>query len=87
MGFVRDIVHNMLYQTFHLIDKSRVVGTILMKLSKVFDCLPHDLVTAKLHAYGSIRPRLIWSYLSDRHQRIKLDSAFSSWMQTISGIQ
>ena len=59
-----------------------------MDLSKAFDCLPHNLIIAKLHAYGLDHDslRLIRSYLSNRHQRIKLDSVFSSWMQTIIGV-
>ena len=59
-----------------------------MDLSIAFDCLHHDLIIAKLHGYGlnynSLR--LIRSYLSNQHQRIKPDSVFSSWIQTIIGI-
>ena len=79
---------NLLFNWQNCFDKSGVVGTILVDLSKEFDCLPHDLIIAKLNAYGLDHDslRLIRSYLSNRHQRIKLDSVFSSWMQTIIGV-
>ena len=59
-----------------------------MDLSKALDFLPHDLTIAKLHVYGLDHDslRLIGSYLSNRHQRIKLDPVFSSWIQTIIGV-
>ena len=79
---------NLLLNWQNCLDKSRVVGTILMDLSKAFDCLPHDLIIAELHAYDLDHdsPRLIRSYLSNRHQRIKLDLVFSSWIKTIIGV-
>ena len=33
-------------------DSGRFTGTILMDLSKVYDCLRHDFSIAKLEAYG-----------------------------------
>ena len=34
------------------LDNKEYVAAILMDLSKAFDCLPHRLLTYKLHAYG-----------------------------------
>ena len=59
-----------------------------MDLSKAFDTLNHDLHIAKLHAYGFENGalRLIRSYLSNRWQRTKVNTSFSSWSELISGV-
>ena len=43
---------NLINKWHSCLDNSGVVGTILMNLSKAFDCLTHELVLARLHAYG-----------------------------------
>ena len=43
---------NLLKNWQKCLDKSGVAGTVLMDLSKGYDCLPHDLLLAKLSAYG-----------------------------------
>ena len=53
------------------LDSGRFIGTILMELSKVYDCLPRDLLIAKLEAYGLDNSSLnfLLDYLSFRKQR------------------
>ena len=60
------------------LDEGKVVGTVLMDLSKAYDCLPHDLLIAKVAAYGVDLSSLIllYNYLSDRSQRVKVGSCF-----------
>ena len=50
------------------LDNKKFVGAVLMDLSKAFDCVPHDLLIAKMHAYGFDRDTLIlmFSYLKGR---------------------
>ena len=63
-------------------------GAILTDLSKAFDCLNHDLLIAKLNAYGFILDSLkfIRSYLRGSKQRTKVGSEFSKWLEIKSGI-
>ena len=63
------------------LDNKQNIGLFMMDLSKAFDCIPHNLLIAKLHAYGFAKNslKLIYSYLEKRNQRVKINSEFSSW--------
>ena len=70
------------------LDKNGYAGAILMDLSKAFDCLNHDLMLAKLHAYGFSKKSLntIRSYLKHRWQRTKINTSFSKWSELLLGV-
>jgi hypothetical protein len=70
------------------LDRKGVSGAFLTDLSKAFDCLPHDLLIAKLDAYGFSTKalELISDYLSKRYHRTKVGSSFSSWACIIFGV-
>ena len=70
------------------LDEKGYAGAILTDLSKAFDCLNHDLLIAKLNAYGFSQDALkfIRSYLKDRKQRTKVGTAFSKWLEIKYGV-
>ena len=70
------------------LDKHYVAGGLLTDLSKAFDCLNHDLLMAKLEAYGFDDKSLgyIYSYLSERKHRTKVNNSYSDWCYIILGI-
>ena len=69
-------------------NKQDFVGLLLTDLSKAFDWTDHELLIAKLHAYGfNIKSlEFIHSYLYDRIQRVKINSSFSHWSKVESGV-
>ena len=70
------------------LDRKGYAGAVLMDLSKAFDCINHDLLIAKLHAYGfgidSLK--MIKDYLSNRKQRVKINTSFSTWSDLLLGV-
>ena len=70
------------------LDQGGEYAALLTDLSKAFDCLPHDLIIAKLHAYGfdKISLRLMHSYLTDRYQRVKINNSYSLWSLIKHGV-
>ena len=63
------------------LDKGNKCGVLLTDLSKAFDCLVHDLLIAKLAAYGfdHLSLKLIFSYLTDRQQRVRINGSYSEY--------
>ena len=70
------------------IDNNKNAGAILTDLSKAFDCLNHKLLIAKLNAYGFDENSLqfIYSYLTERKQRTKVNNSLSEWKIIKSGV-
>ena len=71
-----------------VLDKKGFRGAVLMDLSKAFDTKKHDLLWAKLYAYGFSKEslKLFHSYLSNRWHRTKINKQFSSWQELIQGM-
>ena len=69
-------------------DYGRVFGVLLTDISKAFNCIPHDLIIAKLEAYGfqTDALNLVYDYLSNRKQRVKINEKFSCWKNIEYGV-
>ena len=81
-GFSRQTALTMLPEKWiKVLDDIGYAGALLMDLSKAFDTINHELLTAKLHAYGFGKEALtlIASYQSDRWQHVKINDTFSTW--------
>ena len=63
------------------------ICVLFMGLSKAFDTINHDLLLAKLHAYGfSINAlNLMCSYLKNRKERVQINNNFSATKSVIAG--
>ena len=70
------------------LDKGGAFGALLTDISKAYDCLPNELLIAKLHAYGLdiLSLKLLHSYLTKQKQRVKLNGKYSSRSEIIFGV-
>ena len=84
----KDIQHNMHFLKNWQKCKSGVVGTVLMDISKAYDCVLHGLLLAKLPAYGFDESviTLIANYISNKYQHVKIGFTFSSYLEILRGV-
>ena len=59
-----------------------------MDLSKALDCIPHDLLATKCHAYGLSKDAVtfVHSYLNRRKQGVKINDTERVFQIILSGI-
>ena len=71
------------------LDKGEYVDVIFMDLSKAFDTINHNLLLAKLKAYGFSHNALAFmlSYLKNRSHRVNINNNFSTWEEIIVGVR
>ena len=69
-------------------DNGSYVSALFMDLSKVFDIINHDLMLAKLKAYGfsTNALNLMHSYLKNRKQKVQTNNKFSLERNIIAGV-
>ena len=65
-----------------------VVGALLIDLSKAFDSIPHDLLVAKLGAYGFSEDSIayLYSYLKGRKQAVRIKNVYSTYQTILAGV-
>ncbi len=70
------------------LDRKGHAGAVLMDLSKAFDTINHELLIAKLGAYGFGKnaKKVLLDYLTDRWQRTKINTTFSTWSELLMGV-
>ena len=70
------------------INNGLYVSALFMDLSKAFDTINHDLMLAKLKAYGFSTDalNLMHSYLKNRKQKVQINNKFSVERNVIAGV-
>jgi len=70
------------------VDKGQSVRTVFIDYAKAFDHVDHNILVAKMIAFGlpDVIIRWICSFLSDRRQRIKIGNVLSDWQLISAGM-
>ena len=70
------------------LDSGGQAAAVQTDLSKAFDGIDHELLIAKLNTYGfdHLSFTFIYSYLSERKTRTKINSSFSCWAEILFGV-
>ena len=70
------------------VDGGGQAGALLTDHSKAFDCIDHELLIARLYAYGFDKNSLCFinSYLKGQKQRTKIISSYSPFAEILSGV-
>ena len=90
MRFQKRLEHFVMLEKWkRSVDGGSAFADLLTDLSKVFDCLGHEPIIAKLNSYGfSLSAiKLIHDYLSNRKQKTIVNNSYSEWLTMFGLLQ
>ena len=72
----------------HMLDKGGCIYAMFMDLSQAFEIIHHDSMIGKLGAYdfSQVALQYMRSYLTNRQQRVRVNSNFSVWENIIARV-
>ena len=64
----------------NILTSEKIVGAVLVDLSKAFDSIPHDLLIAKIHAYSFSIDAItfFYLYLKRRKQNVRVNNQLNA---------
>ena len=70
------------------LDQNKIIGSVMLDLSKALNCIPRDLLIAKLNVYEFDEEalKLIYSYLKGRKQSVLINNIHSNFLELLSGL-
>ena len=70
------------------LDDDKLVGSVMVDLSKAFDSVSHSILWQKLESYGVRAGELQWfrDYLNERRQRVSMGKVMSAWSDIRRGV-
>ena len=84
----QDVLVSMTDEWRKAIDEDKLVGSVMLDLSKAFDSVDHSILLQKLERYGVRGDELEWfkGYLYGRRQRVCVGEEKSAWSDVRRGV-
>ena len=84
----QDVLVSMIDDWRKVLDEDKLVGSIMLDLSKAFDTVDYNILVQKLERFGVEGDELSWfkGYLEDRRQRVRVGEVKSTWSVVKRGV-
>ena len=84
----QDVLDSMVDDWRKALDDNKLVGAVMVKLSRAFDMVNHSILLRKMNSYGVRGKELKWfqDYLTGRGQRVCVGDEKSEWANIRRGV-
>ena len=72
----QNVLIRLFEERWEQVDHNKIVGTVLLDLSKAFGCIPSDLLIANVYGFDNNTLALLYSYLKTDRSLLELITAY-----------